>query len=134
MASCRRFPCAAGKIICMSSVHDVIPWSGHVNYASSKGGVMMMMKSMAQECAPYRIRVYSVCPGAIKTPINTEAWQTPEALNELMCLVPYNRIGDPDDIAGVTVFIASDMADYVVGTNIYVDGGMTLYPGFEGGG
>ncbi len=126
--------CAAGKIICMSSVHDVIPWSGHVNYASSKGGVMMMMKSLAQECAPYRIRVNSVCPGAIKTPINTEAWQTPEALNELMCLVPYNRIGDPIDIAGVTVFIASDMADYVVGTNIYVDGGMTLYPGFEGGG
>lgn len=126
--------CAAGKIICMSSVHDVIPWAGHVNYASSKGGVMMMMKSLAQELAPYRIRVNSICPGAIKTPINTQAWETPEALRDLMSLVPYNRIGVPMDIGGVTVFLASDFADYIIGTNIYVDGGMTLYPGFEGGG
>jgi glucose 1-dehydrogenase len=125
---------AAGKIICMSSVHDVIPWSGHVNYASSKGGVMMLMKSMAQELAPWRIRVNSICPGAIRTPINTEAWQTPEAYNDLMKLVPYNRIGEPEDIGSVTVFLASDFADYVTGVNIYVDGGMTLYPGFEAGG
>ena len=125
---------AAGKIICMSSVHDVIPWSGHVNYAASKGGVMMMMKSLAQEVAPHRIRVNSVCPGAIRTPINTQAWETPEALRGLMKLVPYNRIGDPSDIGGVCVFLASDYADYIIGTNIYVDGGMTLYPGFEGGG
>ncbi len=125
---------AAGKIICMSSVHDVIPWAGHVNYASSKGGIMMMMKSMAQELAPYRIRVFSVCPGAIRTPINTEAWTTPEAYNDLMKLVPYNRIGEPEDIASVTVMLASDFADYVTGINVYVDGGMTLYPGFEAGG
>lgn len=125
---------AAGKIICMSSVHDVIPWAGHVNYASSKGGVMMLMKSMAQELAPYRIRVLSVCPGAIRTPINTEAWETAEAYNDLMKLVPYNRIGEPEDIATVTAMLASDYADYVTGTNVYVDGGMTLYPGFEAGG
>jgi glucose 1-dehydrogenase len=125
---------SAGKIICMSSVHDVIPWAGHVNYASSKGGIMMMMKSMAQELAPFRIRVLSVCPGAIRTPINTEAWETPEAYNDLMKLVPYNRIGEPEDIATVTVMLASDMADYVTGVNLYVDGGMTLYPGFEAGG
>ena len=125
---------AAGKIICMSSVHDVIPWSGHVNYASSKGGVMMLMKSMAQELAPWRIRVFSICPGAIKTPINTEAWETPEALNDLMKLVPYNRIGEPEDIGNVTVLLASDLADYLTGINVYVDGGMTLYPGFEAGG
>jgi len=125
---------AAGKIICMSSVHDVIPWSGHVNYASSKGGVMMLMKSMAQELAPWRIRVFSICPGAIKTPINTEAWETPEALHDLMKLVPYNRIGEPEDIGNVTVLLASDMADYITGINVYVDGGMTLYPGFEAGG
>ncbi len=125
---------AAGKIICMSSVHDVIPWAGHVNYASSKGGIMMMMKSMAQELAPWRIRVLSVCPGAIRTPINTEAWTTPEAYNDLMKLVPYNRIGEPEDIANVTVMLASDLADYVTGINVYVDGGMTLYPGFEAGG
>ena len=71
--------CAAGKIICMSSVHEVIPWAGHVNYAASKGGVMLMMKSIAQEVAPYRIRVNSIGPGAIRTPINREAWDTPEA-------------------------------------------------------
>lgn len=125
---------AAGKIICMSSVHDTIPWAGHANYAASKGGITMMMKSLAQESAPYRIRVNSICPGAIRTPINTQAWQTPEAYNELMTLVPYNRIGDPMDIGGVAVFLASDLADYITGSNIYVDGGMTLYPGFEGGG
>jgi glucose 1-dehydrogenase len=125
---------AAGKIICMSSVHDVIPWSGHVNYASSKGGVMMLMKSMAQELAPWRIRVFSICPGAIKTPINTEAWETPEALHDLMKLVPYNRIGEPEDIGNVTALLASDFADYLTGINVYVDGGMTLYPGFEAGG
>jgi glucose 1-dehydrogenase len=126
--------CSAGKIICMSSVHDVIPWAGHVNYASSKGGVMMLMKSLAQELAPWRIRVLSVCPGAIRTPINTEAWSTPAAYNDLMRLVPYNRIGEPEDIATVAVMLASDFADYVTGTNVYVDGGMTLYPGFEAGG
>jgi glucose 1-dehydrogenase len=125
---------SAGKIICMSSVHDVIPWAGHVNYASSKGGIMMMMKSMAQELAPWRIRVLSVCPGAIRTPINTEAWTTPEAYSDLMKLCPYNRIGEPEDIASVTVMLASDLADYVNGINVYVDGGMTLYPGFEAGG
>ena len=95
---------------------------------------MLLMKSMAQELAPWRIRVLSVCPGAIRTPINTEAWMTPEAYADLMKLVPYNRIGEPEDIASVTVVLASDMADYITGTNVYVDGGMTLYPGFEAGG
>lgn len=126
--------CAAGKIICMSSVHDVIPWAGHVNYAASKGGVMLMMKSIAQEVAPYRIRVNSICPGAIRTPINTVAWETPEAYRELLKLIPYKRIGEPDDIARAAVWLASDDADYVTGTNLYIDGGMTLYPGFEAGG
>src|ERR1051325_7349915 len=126
--------CAAGKIICMSSVHEVIPWAGHVNYAASKGGVMLMMKSIAQEVAPYRIRVNSVCPGAIRTPINTQAWGTPEAYRELMKLVPYNRIGEPEDIARACVWLASDDSDYIHGASIFVDGGMTLYPGFETGG
>lgn len=125
---------AAGKIICISSVHDVIPWAGHVNYAASKGGVMLMMKSVAQEVAPFRIRVNSICPGAVRTPINTEAWSTPEAYAELMKLVPYKRIGEPDDIGHVAVWLASDHSDYITGSNIYVDGGMTLYPGFETGG
>jgi glucose 1-dehydrogenase len=125
---------SAGKIICISSVHEVIPWAGHANYAASKGGVMLMMKSMAQEVAPFFIRVNSVCPGAIKTPINTSAWNTPEAYNDLMRLIPYKRIGEPEDIGRVTVFIASDMADYINGTSIFVDGGMCLYPGFATGG
>jgi glucose 1-dehydrogenase len=126
--------CAAGKIICMSSVHEVIPWAGHVNYAASKGGVMLMMKSIAQEVAPYRIRVNSVCPGAIRTPINMEAWGTAEAYRELMKLIPYKRIGEPDDIGRSCVWLASDESDYIHGASIFVDGGMTLYPGFETGG
>ncbi len=126
--------CAAGKIIHMSSVHEVIPWAGHVNYAASKGGVMLLMKSLAQECAPYRIRVNSICPGAIQTPINTNAWSTEEALKELLTLIPYNRIGKPEDISNVAVWLASDFSDYINGTSIFVDGGMTLYPGFAAGG
>ena len=126
--------CAAGKIICMSSVHEIIPWAGHVNYAASKGGVMLMMKSIAQEVAPYRIRVNSIAPGAIRTPINREAWDTPEAYDELMELVPYKRIGEPEDIARAAVWMASDYADYVNGVSLVVDGGMTLYPGFATGG
>ncbi len=126
--------CAAGKIICVSSVHEVIPWAGHVNYAASKGGVMLMMKSMAQEVAPWRIRVNSICPGAIRTPINRPAWETPEAYNDLMKLIPYKRIGEPEDVARLAVWLCSDEADYITGASLYVDGGMTLYPGFETGG
>lgn len=126
--------CAAGKIICMSSVHEVIPWAGHANYATSKGGIMLMMKSLAQELAPRRIRVNSIAPGAIRTPINTSAWSTEKAYDELMTLVPYKRIGEPEDIARAVVWLASDDSDYVVGTTLFVDGGMTLYPGFTEGG
>ncbi|KUG08677.1 SDR family oxidoreductase [Solirubrum puertoriconensis] len=125
---------AAGKIICMSSVHETIPWAGHVNYAASKGGLMLLMKSMAQELAPYKIRVNSIAPGAIKTPINQEAWETPEAADRLLKLIPYGRIGETEDIGKVAVWLASDEADYVHGTTLYVDGGMTLYPGFVGNG
>jgi glucose 1-dehydrogenase len=126
--------CAAGKIICVSSVHEVIPWAGHVNYAASKGGVMLMMKSIAQEVAPLRIRVNSICPGAIRTPINMEAWDTPEHYNDLMRLIPYKRIGEVEDIGRAAVWLASDYSDYVHGTSLFIDGGMTLYPGFETGG
>lgn len=126
--------CSAGKIISISSVHEVIPWAGHVNYAASKGGVMMMTKSIAQEVAAHRIRVNSIAPGAIRTPINMAAWSTPEAYQELMKLVPYKRIGEPYEIGRATVWLASDEADYVNGVTLFVDGGMTLYPGFETGG
>jgi glucose 1-dehydrogenase len=123
--------CAAGKILCMSSVHEIIPWAGHVNYATSKGGVLMLMKSLAQELAPHRIRVNSICPGAIRTPINTAAWSTPEALSRLLTLIPYGRIGEPEDIARAAVWLASDASDYVNGASLFIDGGMTLFPGFS---
>jgi glucose 1-dehydrogenase len=126
--------CAAGKIICMSSVHEVIPWGGHVNYAASKGGIELMMKSIAQEVAAHRIRVNSIGPGAIRTPINRSAWETPEALASLLTLIPYGRIGEPEDIGHAAVWLASDLSDYVHGQTLFVDGGMTLYPGFATGG
>lgn len=125
---------AAGKIICMSSVHEIIPWAGHVNYAASKGGVSMFMKSIAQELAPHKIRVVGIGPGAIQTPINQEAWETPQALNKLLKLIPYNRIGQPGDIGKLAVWLASDEADYITGTTVLIDGGMTLYPGFADNG
>jgi glucose 1-dehydrogenase len=125
---------SAGKILCISSVHDVIPWAGHVNYATSKGGVSMMMKSIAQEMAPHRIRVNAISPGAVRTPINMDAWGTRDAYNSLMTLIPYKRIGEPSEIGRAAVWLASDDSDYVTGATIYVDGGMTLYPGFETGG
>ena len=125
---------AAGKIICMSSVHQTIPWAGHVNYAASKGGVDLLMRSLAQELAPERIRVNGIAPGAIRTPINRDAWATKEAYDRLMKLIPYRRIGEPADVAEAAVWLASDDADYVVGTTLFVDGGMCLYPGFEDNG
>jgi len=121
---------AAGKIICMSSVHEVIPWAGHANYAASKGGMMLLMKSLSQEFAHKKIRINSICPGAIQTPINRSAWETPEALESLLTLIPYKRIGQPEDIGNAAVWLASDDSDYVNGISLFVDGGMTLYPGF----
>ncbi len=126
--------CATGKIICVSSVHDTIPWAGHANYAASKGGLLLMMKSIAQEVAPFRIRVNAISPGAVRTPINRDAWESPQAYASLMELVPYKRIGEPHDIGRCAVWLASDESDYVNGQALYVDGGMTLYPGFSAGG
>ncbi|MDB5589906.1 SDR family oxidoreductase [Enterovirga sp.] len=125
---------ATGKIICMSSVHEKIMWAGHVNYAASKGGVMLMMQSLAQEFADRKIRINSIAPGAIRTPINREAWETPEALAKLLKLIPYGRIGEPEDIANAALWLASDLSDYVTGATLFVDGGMTLYPEFREGG
>jgi glucose 1-dehydrogenase len=126
--------CAAGKIICISSVHEVIPWAGHVNYAASKGGISMMMKSIAQEVASLRIRVNSIAPGAIRTPINTPAWDTPEAYAALLKLIPYKRIAEPEEIGRAAAWLASDAADYIHGTTLFIDGGMTLYPAFRDNG
>jgi len=130
----RQISYSAGKIIFMSSVHDIIPWEGHVNYAASKGGVMMLMKSIAQELAHKKIRANSVSPGAIRTPMNLEVLSTPEAYEDLLKLMPSGRIGEPEDVSRAVVWLASDDSDYVNGSTIYIDGGMTLYPGFIGGG
>jgi glucose 1-dehydrogenase len=122
---------AMGKIICISSVHEVIPWGGHANYAASKGGVMQLMKSMAQELGGLKIRINSIGPGAIKTPINTSAWDTPQAEKNLLTLIPYDRVGETVDIGNAAVWLASDDSDYVHGTTLFIDGGMTCYPGFS---
>jgi glucose 1-dehydrogenase len=125
---------ALGKIVHVSSVHEVIPWGGHANYAASKGGIMMLMKTLAQELAPQKIRVNGICPGAIRTPINRTAWETPEAYEQLLKLIPQKRIGEPEDIGRAVAWLVSDLADYVTGLSMFVDGGMLLYPGFESGG
>lgn len=125
---------AAGCIISMSSVHERIPWAGHVNYAAAKGGVRMLVQSLAQEVAEDGIRVNGIAPGAIRTPINKDAWDTPEALEKLLRLIPYGRIGEPEDVARAALWLASDEADYVTGTTLFVDGGMALYPEFRGNG
>ncbi len=125
---------AAGKIIFTSSVHEVIPWAGHVNYAASKGGIMLLMKTIAQELAPQKIRVNSIGPGAIRTEINRSVWSDPQGLASMCKLIPYGRVGEPADVAPVAVWLASDAADYITGTTIFVDGGMLLYPGFRTGG
>src|SRR6185437_3028031 len=130
----RSVSCALGKIIFTSSVHQVIPWAGHANYASTKGGIMLLMKSIAQELAPQKIRVNAIAPGAIKTPINHDAWATPDAESRLLKLIPCGRVGVPEDIAKAAAWLASDDSDYLYGTTIFVDGGMTLYPGFATGG
>ena len=121
---------ALGKIIHMSSVHEVIPWAGHVNYATAKGGLVMLMQSLAQEYGPEKIRVNSIAPGAIRTPINEEVWSDETKMKELLKLIPYQRMGEPSDIGAVAAWLASDESDYITGTTIFVDGGMTCYPGF----
>lgn len=125
---------SAGKIVFTSSVHQMIPWAGHANYAVAKGGLGMLTKTIALELAEQRIRVNAIAPGAIKTNINHAAWDTQDAAQQLINLIPYGRIGEPIDVGPTVVWLASDDADYVTGTTIAVDGGMLLYPGFRTGG
>lgn len=126
---------ALGKIVFTSSVHQIIPWARHANYAASKGGVKLLAQSLAQEVAEHRIRVNVVAPGAIRTPINRGAWKDERSLGDLLKLIPYRRIGEPDDVAKAIAWLASDESDYITGETLVIDGGMQLYPGFgEGGG
>ena len=126
--------CALGKIINISSVHETIPWAGHANYASSKGALRMLMQTLAQEYGKQKIRVNNICPGAIQTPINKSAWDNQKSLDALMTLIPYDRIGQPEDIGNLAVFLASDYSDYITGASIYVDGGMTSLESFADNG
>ncbi len=123
-----------GNIINMSSVHEAIPWAGHVNYATAKGGSAMLTRTLAQELAPRGVRVNAVAPGAIKTAINEEVWSDEEGRRKMLELIPYDRIGEVEDVAAVVRWLASDASDYVIGTTLFVDGGMMLYPGFREGG
>ncbi len=125
---------ARGNIIFINSVHQVIPWAGHVNYAASKGGMKLLMESLAQEIAHEKIRVNAIAPGAIKTAINREAWVEEEARAALLGLIPYGRVGEPEDVARAAAWLASDLSDYVVGATLFIDGGMALYPAFREGG
>lgn len=125
---------ALGKIICMSSVHEVIPWADHVNYTASNGGITQMMKTLAQEVADKKIRVNGVAPGMIKTNINKTIWSEPHKARDVLKLIPYGRLGEPEDVARAVLWLASDESDYVTGTTLFVDGGMMLYPAFRGGG
>ncbi|WP_249673276.1 glucose 1-dehydrogenase [Pseudomonas abieticivorans] len=125
---------ALGKIIHMSSVHQVIPWAGHANYAASKGGVDLLMRSIAQEVGAQHIRVNSIAPGAIRTAINAKVTDGEDGGRKLLELIPYGRIGEVEDVANAVVWLASDLSDYVHGTTLFIDGGMSLYPGFQNNG
>ena len=122
---------AAGKIICIFSVHEKTQWARHANYGASKGGVSILMASMAQELGAQRIRINGIAPGVIKIGINRAALDTPQGEASLLQLIPYGRVGD---VAKAAVWLASDESDYVTGATLYVDGGMTLYPAFRSNG
>ena len=125
---------ARGSVVFVTSVHQFIPWAGHANYAAAKGGVKVFMESLAQEVAHRRVRVNAVAPGAIQTPINESVWSDEDQRADLMKLIPYGRLGQPEDVANAVAWLMSDQSDYVTGTTLTVDGGMGLYPGFIGNG
>jgi glucose 1-dehydrogenase len=130
----RMIPQKSGVILNVSSVHEIVAWSGYSSYTTSKAGLSMMTKTLAQEAAPYGVRILSVAPGAIKTPINRAVWSNPDSLRDLLEKIPLNRLGEPEDIARMVVVLVSDVASYVTGRTVFVDGGMTDYPDFSHGG
>lgn len=130
----RMVPRKSGVIINMSSVHETIPWSGYSAYTASKAAVSMLTKTLAQEAAPYGVRVVAVAPGAIKTPINQSVWGDPAGLADLEQKIPMGRMGDRDEIARIIAVLASDAASYVTGTTLFVDGGMIDFASFAHGG
>ncbi|AWP23588.1 glucose dehydrogenase [Acidiferrobacter sp. SPIII_3] len=123
-----------GVIINITSVHEFIPWEGYSAYTSAKAGLSMFTKTLAQETADKAIRVVAIAPGAIQTPINEAVWNDPNALKDLDDKISMGRLGTPTEIASVVTFLASDLASYITGTTIAVDGGMLIYPEFRHGG
>lgn len=130
----RMIPQKSGVILNISSVHEIVAWSGYSSYTTSKAGISMMTKTLAQEAAPFGVRVLSVAPGAIKTPINQSVWSNTNSLRDLLEKIPLNRLGEPEDIARMVVVLVSDVASYVTGRTVFIDGGMTDYPDFSHGG
>jgi len=124
----------SGVILTITSVHERIPWTGYSAYTASKAGLSMLTKTLAQEAAPHGVRVLALAPGAIETPINRDVWDDPKRLADLLRKIPMGRIGQPEEIARMAVVLVSDVASYVTGTTVFVDGGMTLYPAFTHGG
>jgi NAD(P)-dependent dehydrogenase (short-subunit alcohol dehydrogenase family) len=124
----------SGVVLNTSSVHEVIAWTSHSAYTASKAGMAMMARSLAQEAAPYGVRVLCIAPGAIRTPINENVWSDPQGYKDLLTKIPLGRIGEPEDIARMAVVLASDIAGYMTATTVFVDGGMTDYPSFAHGG
>ena len=127
-------PSKSGVILNISSVHEVIAWSGYSAYAASKAGLAMLTQTLAQEAAPHGVRVLAVAPGAVRTPINQAVWGDPTSLGDLLEKIPLNRLGEPEEIARMVVVLVSDVASYVAGRTVFVDGGMTDYPDFAHGG
>ena len=124
----------SGVVLNMSSVHERIAWSGFGAYTASKAGLAMLTQTMAQEAAPFGVRVLALAPGAIRTPINQNVWSNPDSLRDLLTKIPLGRMGEPAEIAQVATFLVSGAASYMSGNTVFVDGAMTDYPEFAHGG
>lgn len=125
---------SGGVIINISSVHELIPWGGYAHYCASKGGLEMLMKTMALELAQRKISVNNIAPGAIITPINKDWLNDEKKRGEVLAKIPWGRIGRPEEVAATVLFLASDEAEYITGTTLFIDGGMSLYASFLGQG
>ncbi|HLW47964.1 MAG TPA: 3-oxoacyl-ACP reductase FabG [bacterium] len=130
----RMVPARRGVVLNLTSVHERIPWTGYSAYTASKAGLSMLTKTLAQEAAPSGVRVVALAPGAIQTPINQDVWGDPAQLQDLLTKIPLGRLGTVDDVARMVAVLVSDVAGYITGTTLFVDGGMTLYPSFMRGG
>ena len=130
----RMLPQQRGVILQITSVHEFIPWAGYSAYTAAKAGLSMFTKTVAQEVATQGVRVLAIAPGAIRTPINADVWGHPDSLRDLDKKIAMSRPGEPDEIGRVAAFLASDLASYITGTTLAVDGGMLIYPDFNHGG